>query len=315
MRVAIFTINPDKSTLHGSFSRTQKPILTINSGDTVRYSTLDALWGLEQYTQEGVRRIFEPKDSKRDTGHALCGPIAIKEAEPGMVLKIDINEIIPDTWGWSFAGGSQDIKKRLNIDTQGERYHLNWFLDSNEMIATSDSNHKITIRPFMGIMGMPPDEPGLHSTIPPRYCGGNIDCKELVAGSTLFLPVSVPGALFSVGDGHAAQGDGEVCTQAIECPMSLVDLTFTLCKGMRLQMPRAFTPKEWITFGFDESLDEACLIALNAMLDLMEEKYGFHREEAYTLASLVVDLRITQIVNGIKGVHAVLPHGALDSLR
>jgi acetamidase/formamidase len=303
--MSIHYINPERATLHGSFSKGFKPVLTINSGDTVRYSTLDALWGLEPF-KGNTRRIFEPKDPIRDNGHALCGPIAINGAEPGMVLMIKINEIRPSSWGWSFAGGPSHIKKRLGLEDR-EVYHLNWSLDVENMVGTSQMNHTITLRPFMGTMGMPPNKSGIHSTIPPRFCGGNIDCKELVAGSTIYFPIPVSGGLFSVGDGHAAQGDGEVSTQAIECPMDIVDLTFTLCSDITLTMPRAHTPKGWITFGFHEDLDEACMIALNGMLDLMQELYGFERKEAYTLASLIVDMRITQIVNGVKGVHAVLP--------
>ena len=149
--------------------------------------------------------------------------------------------------------------------------------------------------------------------MPPHVTGGNIDCKELVAGSTLYLPIAVPGGLFSVGDGHAVQGDGEVCVTAIECPMERVDLTFELEPGLQLATPRAHTPAGWITFGFHEDLDEAMLIALEAMLDLMGELHGLSRQEAFGLASLVVDLRITQVVNQVRGVHALLPHGAIGS--
>jgi acetamidase/formamidase len=180
------------------------------------------------------------------------------------------------------------------------------------MIGVNQHGHKIALRPFMGVMGMPPNELGIHSTIPPRFCGGNIDCKELVAGSTLYLPISVPGALFSVGDGHSAQGDGEVCTTAIECPMERVDLTFVLHKNLRLTTPRASTPIGWITLGFHENLHEATMIALEAMVDLLGEQYRLPRLEALAMASLVVDLRITQIVNGVCGVHAVLPYGGIQ---
>ncbi|QGH33717.1 acetamidase [Gracilibacillus salitolerans] len=302
-----YHIEPKKQTLHGSFSKHLTPILTINSGDSVRYSTLDALWGLEPYKSTGTRRIFETKELKGNSGHALCGPIAIKGARPGMVLMIKMNEIRPSSWGWSFAGGSKQVKKRLGLAEQ-DQYHLNWELDTIKMIGTSQVNHRVPLSPFMGTVGMPPNEPGIHSTIPPRFCGGNMDCKELVEGSILYLPIPVSEGLFSVGDGHALQGDGEVSTQAIECPMDVVDLTFTLKDDLHLSMPRAHTPAGWITFGFHEDLDEACFIALESMLDLMQELYCFSRKEAYTLASLTVNMRITQIVNGTKGVHAILPH-------
>ncbi|MGP4039794.1 acetamidase/formamidase family protein [Gracilibacillus sp. D59] len=309
-----YYIEPQNQTLHGSFSKNFKPVLTIHSGDSVRYSTLDALWGLEPFKSSGQRNVFKTKKVKENSGHALCGPIAINGAKPGMVLMININEIRPASWGWSFAGGSNQVKKRLGL-TEQDRYHLNWNLDIKNMIGTSQLNHRVSLSPFMGTMGMPPNEAGIHSTIPPRFCGGNIDCRELVEGSILYLPIPVSGGLFSVGDGHALQGDGEVSTQAIECPMDVVDLTFTLKEDMKLSMPRANTPAGWITFGFDEDLDEACLIALEGMLDLMQELYGFSRKEAYTLASLTVNMRITQIVNGTKGVHAILPHGSFASIH
>jgi acetamidase/formamidase len=133
-----------------------------------------------------------------------------------------------------------------------------------------------------------------------------------VSGSRLYLPIAVSGALFSVGDGHAAQADGEASSTGIECPMERVELTFRLRGDLSLAMPRANTPAGWITFGFHKDLNEATMIALEAMLDLLHEHYGMERLEALAMASLVVDLRITQIVNGVRGVHAVLPHGAIQ---
>jgi acetamidase/formamidase len=160
-------------------------------------------------------------------------------------------------------------------------------------------------------MGMPPDEPGVHSTTPPRPTGGNIDCKELVAGSTLYLPVAVPGGLFSAGDGHARQGDGEVAGPAIECPMERVDLTFDVRRDLVLPTPCAETPAGWVTFGFHEDLNEGMFAALSAMLDLMGVRFALSRPDALALASATVDLHVTQIVNGVRGVHAILPHDAV----
>src|SRR5262245_3691072 len=151
----------------------------------------------------------------------------------------------------------------------------------------------------------------MHSTFPPRRSGGNLDCKELVAGSHLYLPIPVDGALFSVGDGHAIQGDGEVAGPALECPMEHVELEFYLHDTFRVEMPRAHTPMGWITFGLHEDLNEACAVALDGMLDLMRSEYNVTRKEALALSSLLVNLHVTQVVNGVKGVHAVLPHGAL----
>jgi len=311
--LAVYTIEPERRTLHGSFSREFSPVLTIDSGDTVRYRTLDAGWGLEPLVAlEMPRQTFLPRDDeKRDAGHALCGPVAIRGAQAGMTLEVQINDIRPGTFGLTIAGPKEqdsEDNRRLGIE---HATLLRWTLDADSMVGRDQRGHTLALRPFMGVMGMPPDEPGIHPTFPPRFCGGNMDCKELVAGSTLYLPIPVPGALFSVGDGHAAQGDGEVCGVAIECPMELVDLTFRLRDDVRLTTPRANTPAGWVALGFHEDLNEATVLALIAMLDLMTELYGLSRPDALALASLVVDFRITQVVNGVRGVHALLPHGAI----
>ncbi len=311
--MAIYTIEPERRTLHGHFSRELPPVLAIDSGDTVRFRTLDPGWGLEPFVSiDPPRRKFEPRVKGRDDGHALCGPIAIRGAQPGMTLEVQINEIRPGAWGWTTAGGwPSEVNQRLGVEK--EAILLSWALDAEHKIGTNQHGHTLALQPFMGVMGMPPNAPGVHSTTPPRFCGGNIDCKELVTGSTLYLPVSVAEALFSVGDGHAAQGDGEVCTTAIECPMERVDLTFVLHENLHLTTPRANTPSGWITLGFHQDLHEATMVALEAMLSLLGESHGMSRLEALALASLVVDLRITQIVNEVCGVHAVLPHGRLGN--
>jgi acetamidase/formamidase len=310
--MAIYTMEPERSTLHGSFSRDYPPALTIDSGDTVRFRTLDSGWGLEPSRGPGIpRKSFEPRVKEQDSGHALCGPVAIRGALPGMTLEVQINAIRPGAWGGTYVGGPyREINRRLGVVDHEEA--LLWTLDPDALIGRDQYGHTLPLRPFMGVMGMPPDEPGIHSTIPPRRCGGNIDCKELVAGSTLYLPIEVAGALFSVGDGHGTQADGEVCGTAIECPMERVELTFRLHDDLHLTTPRALTPAGWITFGFDANLNEATLIALEAMLDLLREQHQLERHQALALASLVVDLRVTQIVNQVWGVHAVLPPGALQ---
>lgn len=313
--MAHHTIEPTRENLHGSFSREFPPALTIDSGDTVQFRTLDAGWGLEPPTSGGAaRKKFTPRDPKRDpdSGHALSGPIAIREARAGMTLEIRIDAIEPGEWGFTFAGGwFNDINPRLNIPDKD--HVLVWSLDIASGTGRDQYGRELALHPFMGIMGMPPDLPGLHSTVPPRFCGGNMDCKELTAGSVLYLPIAVEGALFSVGDGHARQGDGEISSQGIECPMERVELTFFLRDDVSISTPRAETPNGWITLGFATDLDQAMLNATNAMLDWMIELYGIDRTLALAYASLVVDLRVTQIVNHVRGVHAVLLHNALLS--
>jgi acetamidase/formamidase len=316
--MATYSIVPERATLHGQFSREFPSVLTIDAGDTVIYRTLDSGWNLEprrSTNPEERPQKFAPRIEGHDSGHALCGPIAVRGAEPGMTLVIHIQEVRPSTWGWNSAGGwASLVNTRLEIDSEPERIHL-WTLDSETMTGRNQDGYQVRLQPFMGVMGMPPDAPGLHPSWPPRACGGNLDCKELVAGSTLYLPIPVPHALFSVGDGHAAQADGEVSSTAIECPMDRVELRFELLDPGSLTTPWAQTPAGWITLGFHQDLHEASMIALDAMLTLMGQQYGLDRRDAVALASVVVDLRITQLVNdGVLGVHALLPHGALERM-
>lgn len=302
----------ERRTLHGTFSREREPVLTVASGDSVRFTTLDAGWHL----LEDRDRRYTPRDPVTDKGHALCGPIAIEGAEPGMTLEVRINALRPASWGWTDVGGWQSaINNRLMI-ADGETLTQWWSLDRETMTGRNQHGHTVKLRPFMGVMGMPPDEPGLHSTAPPRITGGNIDCKELVVGSSLFLPIAVPLGLFSTGDGHAAQGDGEVATTALECGMERVDMTFILHPEMSLTTPRATTPAGRITFGFHTDTHEAAMIALETMLDWMGELFGLERRDALALASLAVDLHVTQLVNAdVRGVHAILPYDAIGGMQ
>jgi acetamidase/formamidase len=313
--MAVHTLLPDIHTLHGAFSREIAPVLTIDPGDTVRLRTLDADWNLEPRTSTRYAekpRQFWPRPPGQENGHALIGPIAIRGAEPGMALGVHIERLRPGPWGFTAVGGWPHlINERLGVSEQGT--FLLWTLDADAEQGRNQYGQRVALHPFLGVMGMPPDAPGLHSTVPPRLTGGNLDCKELVAGSTLYLPIAVPGGLFSVGDGHAAQGDGEVAVTAIECPMEEVEITFTLHPALKLALPRAHTPAGWITFGLHEDLNEAALLALAGMVDLLGELHGLDRHQALGIASAVVDLRITQMVNQVKGVHAVLPHDALPS--
>ncbi len=305
-------LEPESRTLHGHFSPGLPSVLRIDPGDTVRYRTLDAGWGLGPFAADGTRAYFQPRsDIPGDNGHALVGPVEVQGAEPGMTLEVQIGDIVPGAFGFNFAGGRfpETLNRALGV-LEEATVRLDWALDAEAMIGTSTTGHRVALRPFMGVMGMPPATPGVHPTAPPRVWGGNLDCKELTTGTTLYLPIPVAGALFSVGDGHAAQGDGEVSGTAIECPVDRVDLTFGLIERT-LTVPRAKTGTGWLSFGFGETLDAAMHQALGDMLTLMGELFGLSRKEALALASVVVDLRVTQVVNGVCGVHAVVPPGAL----
>lgn len=184
------------------------------------------------------------------------------------------------------------------------------FLSRRIDTGTATNQHGATVptAPFLGVMGTAPREPGEHSTIPPRTrSGGNIDCRDLVAGTTLYLPVNVPGGYLFVGDGHAAQGHGEVGGTAIECGMT-TELTVSVVDHPAVDTVRALTPRGRITFGFRADLNSAAGDALAAMLTWMQDLLGMPRPEALALAGVTADLHITQIANRTWGVHAVLPY-------
>ena len=314
--MATHTLDPSRETLHGCFSRELVPVLTVNPGDTVIYRTLDSSWNRAGRLRFGLdlpELSFDPaRDGQR--GHALAGPVFVRGAQPGDVLEVRIGAIQPDTWGWTWAGPGRGTGDGLGLT---DEVTIRWRIDAERGAASDLDGLGLTIplHPFMGVMGNAPAAPGQHSTVPPRRTGGNLDCRELVAGSTLWLPVEVDGALFSVGDGHAAQGDGEVSRLAVECPMTRVMLTFNVRKDLHLDMPAADTPAGWLAIGIGETLDEAHKVALNGMLDHLQAAYDLGRSQAMALASCVVHLRVTQVVNGPAGIHALLPHDAFTRSR
>jgi acetamidase/formamidase len=276
----------EQRTLHGHFSRDLEPVLTVDPGDSVWIAVPNAGWRLESGEQ------FASRNPAVDDGHALAGPIEVRGALAGSTLAVRIDEVRPGSWG---------------VTPTEPPHEVRWKLDGDSGRALG---RKIRLAPFLGVLGMPPAEAGVHSTAPPRRSGGNIDCKELVAGTTLFLPIPVDGALFSAGDGHAAQGDGEVSGCAIECPAE-AQLTLDLRTDLPLEWPIARTRDAWLTFGFDAHLGRAARIAVDGMLELLEREHGLVRNDALAFASVVVDLRVTQVVNGVLGVHAVLRDGAI----
>jgi len=276
-----------EETVHGYFSAALPPVLSVDPGDSVRFQSLNAGWRWEPDAER-----FE-RDRELHDGHALNGPIEVRGARTGQTLVVRIDEVTPGSWGVTFGDGNP----------------FHWTLDGGT--ATDDRGVRVTLAPFLGVIGMPPPEPGVHSTAPPRRFGGNIDCKLLVAGTTLYLPIPVDGALLSAGDGHGAQGDGEVSGTAIECPLERAQLTLNVLDDLDLRTPIARTADAWVAFGFDEDLDLAAEQCLATMLDLMERERGFERNHALALSSVAVDLHVTQVVNETKGVHAVLRDDAL----
>ena len=303
----------ERRTLHGHFSVDLEPVLRIEPGDSVRFSTLDAGWGMEGGGFGGQDRPRWPdRHPAYDCGHPLIGPIEVEGARAGQTLAVTIDELRVGTYGFTDAGGWPSwLNERLGL-VRGETATLWWELDAEAGLARNQYGWEVELRPFLGVIGMPPPVAHTwHHTAPPRRWGGNIDCAELVAGSTLFLPIPVDGAMLSLGDGHARQGDGEVSGLAIECPLASAQVTVDVRGDLELDDPIARTSDGWITFGFDEDLDDALAKALDGMLRLMEREHGITRRDGLALASVAVDMRVTQVVNQVKGVHAVFRDDAV----
>jgi acetamidase/formamidase len=241
-------------------------------------------------------------------GHIVTGPIAIAGAMPGDTLEIRIEKIVPGTdWGYNLI--------RPLAGTLPEDFHETTLMhipvDMDRRVCTLPWGTELALAPFFGVMGVaPPPEFGTIASKEPRIHGGNLDNKEMTAGSTLFLPVWVPGANFSVGDGHGVQGDGEVCVTALEMCLTGT-FTFILHKGMALKMPRAETATHYISMGLNEDLDQAMKQALREMIAFICSRSNLSREQAYSFCSLAVDFHVTQTVNGEKGVHGLLKKGLL----
>ncbi len=300
-------IDAGAETVHwGYFDAKLTPRLTIESGDTVTISTVS-----------GGREMMPPPPLKVPDalaavqahvpmtlpGHMCTGPVAVRRARAGQVLEVRIKAIeLNYDWGYNYSG---PLTGALPDDFP-ERNLMHITLDAKRMTGRLPWGQELPLRPFFGVMAVaPPAAWGKVSTLPPRRNGGNLDNKELTAGSTLYLPIHVDGALFSVGDGHGAQGDGEVCVTAIET--GLVG-TFELIvrDDLRLEWPRAETPTHVMTMAFDPDLDDCVVIALRQMVDLVAQRSGIMRQQAYQLCSLAADLRVTQVVNGAKGIHVML---------
>jgi acetamidase/formamidase len=305
-----YLVKPERSNLHGVLSKKIKPILTINPGDSVVFTTLEGDWRIEPPSEPSSGSgVFVTREYPYDAGHALCGPIAIEGAKPGMTLEVQINSIVPDNWGWSrIGGGDPDHLERIGF--LGDEYFLKWDIDIERGICKSHLGHSVTLKPFLGVLSVAPQSEQDVLTHLPGSHGANLDCKEITVGSKLYLPIYTEGALFSAGDGHAKQGDGELGGTAIECPIREAELMFNL-SDIKINNPICNSPRGWITFGFDRDITKASYIALMEMVALMQRIYGFSKKEALAMSSLVVDMHVTQIVNGVRGAHAILPHGSI----
>jgi acetamidase/formamidase len=297
----------------GHYDATSKPCLTIKSGDTVVVHTLltNSPTGLEKAgvapaaVEQSLRAVFAgvPQSERGPGGHILTGPIAIEGAEPGDTLEVRILKIdlaIPYAYnGFRYGAGF------LTDDFPYSRIKI-VPLDAKQMIGHFGPGIDVPLHPFFGSMGVaPPPSFGRYDSAPPTIIGGNMDDKALVAGTSIFFPVFVPGALLEVGDGHAAQGNGEVDITALETSLTGT-LQFILHKGEKSSYPRAETPTAYIAMGFDDDLSRATRKALTNMLDFLVNKKGMSRDDAYMLMSVAGDVEETELVDHNKGVHVVL---------
>jgi len=304
-------LNPTSTTVAwGHYWSEMPPVLHIQSGDYVRIRTvltsnperLEAAGVPPDQVEKELRDVQAVKD-RGPGGHVLTGPIYVEGAEPGDVLEVHFQSIeLAIPYGYNAIGQSGFLSDEIY-----DRKMRIIPLDREKMIGHFADGIDIPLHPFFGSMGVaPPKEVGRWNSAPPWINAGNLDNKELVAGSTLFIPVHVKGALFEIGDGHAAQGNGEVDITAIETSL-IGTLQFTVHKGKTLHWPRAETPTHIITMGCDRDLNAATHIAVREMISYLMEEKKLSQADAYMLCSVAVDVDITQLVDGNVGVHAMLP--------
>ena len=308
------TLNATPTTVvWGYYSAHATPVLTVHSGETVRIQTLSTCGSNERMEKEGVAAADIPgynADIYRDVkdrgpgGHILTGPIAIEEAEPGDVLEVQILKIDLDT---PFACNGFSTERGFLPNDYPYAKGKIIPLDRAKMIGHFAPGVDIPLHPFFGSMGVaPPESAGRYDSAPPWMHAGNMDNKELVAGTTLYVPVHAKGALFEVGDGHAGQGNGEVDITALETFLTGT-FRFIVHKDQHLLWPRAETPTSYISMGFSPDLNEATKLAVRDMINFLVDVKHLSRDDAYMLTSVAVDVDITQLVDGNVGVHAICP--------
>jgi acetamidase/formamidase len=295
--------------VHWGYYEKSEPILKVNDGDTVEVFSVSGepdiieLLGIENKIPKELKEIHEGLRERGPGPHILLGPISIREATPEDTLEITLLEVEP----WVDFGINHFSPGNGTLPEDFPYLRAKYIpIDRKNLLGIFSENLKIPLRPFFGQLGVAPSSStGRISSILPGPHGGNLDNKELVASSKVYLPINYDGALFSIGDGHLCQGDGEVDLTALEtCMRGLIKLR--VIKGVKIKWPMAESEKHFIIMGFNPDLDEALKMALRNAIEFLVSK-GFQSDEAYMLCSLSVDFRITQVVNDVKGVHAMIP--------
>jgi len=298
----------------GVFDTTLPPIVTIESGDLVSFPKTWSHFMNELQPGVPVGRLAELRTSNPGRGpHSIIGPIAVRDAEPGDVLEIRYRRLQPEAWGAVFHNpGTLGTGLLAQDFAQGQIKYID--LDLTRMEGKFAPDIAIPLTPFQGTLGVapldgffPPLSPGVTSSVPPGPHGGNLDLRELAEGSVLYLPIYKPGALIYTGDSHAVQGDGEICLTALETRMQEVLIQVVLHKQKNFQWPVAETPTHWITVGLDKDLNTAMTLAARNAIDFLSSRAKLTRDDAYGLCSIAASFRVTQVVDIVRGVHAMIP--------
>jgi acetamidase/formamidase len=301
-------------TVHfGFYDATLRPVLNVESDEEIAFTTLSAHPDDKvpaDWLPPEVHEIYT-RALRRPGPHVLTGPIAVGTAKPGDVLQVDIREIrLRQPYGYNIVS---PLKGMFGTEFPALKTSI-MPIDLKTGLAEVVPGIKIPTQPFFGQLAVaPPREWGRLDSRPPNKFGGNIDNKELLPGTRLFLPIFVENALFSIGDGHAAQGDGEVNQTAVETSLS-GRVRLTVRKDLKTEWPFAVTHQKLITMAFNESLDVAARLAMRNLISLLEMHYGLEFHDAYRLCSAAADMRVSQFVNGNRGIHVVLSHGPLANL-
>ena len=281
-----YTLTKDQT--HNKFSSTISPILTVTSGAVIEAYTEEASDG--QFSLNSTLEALDSLDF--EPIHPLTGPVYVEDAQPGDVLKVTLHKIELGSWGWNAILPGFGFL----ADTINTKYLKLYELGKDTESVSFKDGIELPLNPFPGVMGVAPDTTALLSTIPPRANGGNMDDPNMSEGTTLYFPVFVEGGLFSIGDGHAVQGLGEVCGTAIECPLRIV-YEIELIKGKTIEEPQYENDEYYATTGFAPTLDEAAKKATLYMVNYLKAQHNMTTDEAYALCSLAGDLQIAEVVD------------------
>lgn len=311
----VHVVESNEQTVHlGVFDTTLAAILTVESGDTISYPNTWSHFMNQMQPGVPIDKLAELRKSNPGRGpHSIIGPIAVKDAEPGDVLEVRYKKILPFTWGAVFNNPGALGTGLLPQDyPQGQVKYLD--LDLKGMKTAFAPNISVPLKPFQGTLGLappdgyyPPLSPGVTSSVPPGPHAGNVDLSELAEGSTLFIPVWKAGALIYTGDSHAVQGDGEICLTALETRMQELRIQVVLHKQKNFGWPIAETATHWIILGLDKDLNLAMAMAARNAIKFLSTRAGITELDAYALLSIACSFRVTQVVDIVRGVHAMIP--------